>query len=246
MSDRVRNAGVVFPAGHYLTRQGEVGQHAWLIEDGRLEVILDGVDGPRKLGVIGKGAVVGEMALIDGAPRSAGVRALTQVRCIELSRSAFKQMIECCEPLAYYLLCTLIAAIRRSYGSKELHDADSDFSIRSVKNPHKILDRRSFEAGYVFFRQGDPGASAYLIQSGSVVIRRTGDDGETGVLAHLGPGRMFGELALLGDRPRGADAVAEQPTTCEIISRDNFDRAVASMPPILKAIMRIYVQQLSR
>lgn len=245
MSDRAKNAGVVFPAGHYLMRQGEIGRHAWLIEDGRLEVILDGLDGRRRLGVIGKGAVVGEMALIDGAPRSAGVRALTEVRCIELSRDTFKQMIDRCEPLAYYLLSTLIAAIRRSYGSKELREADSDFSIRSVKSPDKILHRRSFEAGYVFFRQGEPGTAAYLIQSGSVVIHRTDDDGKSSVLARLGPGRMFGELALLGDRPRGADAVAEQTTTCEIISRESFDRAVASMPPILKAIMRIYVQQLS-
>lgn len=236
---------VTLPVGHYLTRQGENGDRAWLIEDGKLEVLLTTVDGTRKLGIIGKGAVVGEMSLIDGAPRSASVVALTAVRAVELSRAAFRQMVERCEPLAYYLLTSLIAAIRRSYGLKEYGEAHTDFGIRSVKSPQKILDRRSFEKGHVFFKQGDRGAAAYLIQSGGVAIVKKGDDGESTVLARLGPGRIFGELALLSGRPRAAAAVAEQTVICEVITRDNFAKAVMSLPPILRAIIRIYVEQLS-
>lgn len=237
---------VTFPAGHFLIRQGEAGDRAWLIEDGRLEVTLDTTDGQRKLGVISKGAMVGEMALIDGAPRSANVVTLSDVRAVELSRAAFRQMVDRCEPLAYYLLTTLIATIRRSYGLKEYRESDGNFNIRSVKNPLKILDRRSFEKGYVFFRQGDAGSSAYLIQSGSVVINRAEKDGEPEALAHLGPGRIFGELALLGGTPRAATAVAEQNTICEIISRENFAQVVMNLPPVLRAIIRIYVQQLTQ
>lgn len=241
---------VVFPAGSFLTRQGEPGDRAWLIESGALEATLDTLDGRRKLGSIGRGAVVGEMALIDGAPRSANVQATSEVHAVELSRAAFKQMIDRCEPLAYYLLTTLIAAIRRSYGLKEYGENESNFNIRSVKNPQKILDRRSFEQGYVFFRQGDAGVAAYLIQSGAVTITRGESAGgeSTGgpvVVARLGPGRIFGELALLGDRPRAATATAEQNTICEIISQENFAQVVMALPPVLRAIIRIYVQQLS-
>lgn len=244
-SQQPANQRVTIPEGCYLTRQGDEGDRAWLIEDGALEVLLTTTDGTRKLGVIGKGAVVGEMSLIDGAPRSASVVATTDVRAIELSRVAFRQMLERCEPLAYYLLTSLIAAIRRSYGLKEYGEAHTDFGIRSVKSPQKILDRRSFEKGQVFFKQGDRGVAAYLIQSGSVVIVKKGADGENIVLAHLGPGRIFGELALLSGRPRAAAAVAEQTTICEVITRDNFSKAVMSLPPILRAIIRIYVEQLS-
>lgn len=243
-SQQPANQRVTIAEGHYLTRQGDEGDRAWLIEDGTLEVLLTTADGTRKLGVIGKGAVVGEMALIDGAPRSASVVATSTVRAVELSRVAFRQMLDRCEPLAYYLLTSLIAAIRRSYGLKEMGDANTDFGIRSVKSPQKILDRRSFEKNHVFFRQGERGNAAYLIQSGGVAIVRKGDNGETTVLARLGPGRIFGELALLSGRPRAASAIAEQTTICEVITRESFSKAVMSLPPILRAIIRIYVEQL--
>ncbi len=102
------------------------------------------------------------------------------------------------------------------------------------------MPRRRFPAGTVLMRQGEPGTAAFLVQSGAVGIRRDEEE-----IAVLGPGRIFGELALLANRPRAATAVALEATVCEIIRKDHFTQAVASLPPILRSLTRIYIEQLA-
>lgn len=233
-----------FPEGYELIRQGDLGDQAWLVENGKLEVVQTTPEGVRSLAIIGRGAIVGEMALIDHGLRSASVFARTDVSCIELSRAMFEQLIRQCQPLASYLLESLVAAIRRVYGLPQDERAFGSSEIRSMRNNEKILDRRVYCEGYRFFSQGDPGVSAYLVQTGLVAIRRTVGTHEE-ELAQLGTGRIFGELALLQSAPRLASAVALDRTVCEVIRKDQFDKVIASMPPILRALTKIYMTQLS-
>lgn len=228
------------PAETLLVRQGEAGDCAWLIQSGELEVLLEGPDGPRRLGTVGANAIVGEMALLDDGLRSATVRALTPVEAVVLSRDTFRALRGRCPPLAAYLLESLVAAIRRSYGLPQPERQEGGAGIRSSESFATVADRRLFRLGHSFFRQGDSGTAAYLIQSGSVSVQR--DGAELGV---LGPGRIFGELALLANRPRAATVVALEPTVCEIIRKDQFTKAIETMPPILRSLTRIYIEQLS-
>lgn len=229
-----------FPAGTVLMRQGDAGNCAWLIEAGTLDVLLDGPEGRRRLGTVGARAVVGEMALIDDGARSATVLAASDVEAVELSRAGFRALLGRCPPLAAYLLESLIAAIRRTYGLPQAERPEGGADIRSSVSDGRVIDRRMFRLGHVFFRQGDEGAAAYLIQTGAVGIRRDGVE-----IAALGPGRIFGEMALLTSRPRAADAVALEATVCEVIRKDHFVRAVAAMPPVLRSLTRIYIDQLA-
>ncbi len=229
-----------FPAGTVLIRQGEPGDRAWLIEAGELEVLLDGPEGTRRLGTVGRGAIVGEMALLDDGLRSATVRARTEIEAVELCRDTFRALLGKCPPLAAYLLESLIAAIRRTYGLAQPERLEGGSDIRSSKTFDRVMERRMFRAGHTFFRQCDEGAGAYLIQSGSVSIRKSGEE-----IAVLGPGRIFGELALLTHRPRAATAVALEATVCEIIRKDGFAQALSAMPPILRSLTRIYIEQLA-
>ncbi|MBP2315949.1 cyclic nucleotide-binding domain-containing protein [Azospirillum soli] len=229
-----------FPAGTVLIRQGEPGDRAWLIEAGELEVLLEGPEGMRRLGTVGRGAIVGEMALLDDGLRSATVRALNEVEAVELCRDTFRALLGKCPPLAAYLLESLIAAIRRTYGLPQPERQEGGADIRSSNAFDKVVDRRMFREGHTFFRQGDEGTGAYLIQSGLVSIQKSGEE-----IAVLGPGRIFGELALLAHRPRAATAVALEATVCEIIRKDSFTQALSSMPPILRSLTRIYIEQLA-
>ena len=233
-----------FPKGHRVIRQGDVGGCAWLIEDGQMEVFAESATGIRSLAVIGRGAVVGEMALIDDGRRSASVWTVTEVSCVELDRAAFKNLIGKCQPLAGYLLESLVAAIRRAYGLPQEERIEGSTAIRSVNGFDRVLDRRLYPAGYTFFHQDDPGTSAFLIQDGRVSIQQTSDTGMR-ELAQLGPGRIFGELALLNSAPRRASAIALDRVVAEVIYKEKFDGVIASMPPILRALTKIYIQQLS-
>ena len=233
-----------FPPGHFLIRQGDIGDQAWLIESGSLDVIQATSNGSRVLAQIGPGAIVGEMALIDRGQRTASVVARTAVSCVELNQAVYQQLIKKSAPLAAYLLESLVSAIRRAYGFAQEERLEGGADIRSVLTNDKILDRRVYSPGHHFFNQDDPGTAAYLIQSGCVSIQRTVDN-RTRELGQLGPSRIFGELALINAAPRLASAIAVERTVCEVIRKDVFDKVIASMPPMLRALTKIYVTQLS-
>ena len=87
--------------------------------------------------------------------------------------------------------------------------------------------------GTVLFREGDPGREMYVLQSGKVAISKKVRDVEK-VLATLGPGEFFGEMAIISNKPRNASAtVAEaarvlviDPKTFEAMIRGNSEIAV--------------------
>ncbi len=84
-----------------------------------------------------------------------------------------------------------------------------------------LVHEREYLAGEVIFDEGEEGQAIYIVASGDVLICRQGQ-GEAGRVAQLGPGTFFGELALLDDSPRSAQARAA--TACQLIVffRDDF------------------------
>lgn len=223
-----------------LIRQGDTGDRGWILEQGEVEVLLDTPAGTKRLAVLGPGALVGEMALIDDGMRSATVRTVSDVTAVELTGDMVRRHIQAAPPLTAYLLTSLITAIRRAHGIAVEERRPGSVPIKSTRSFDRVLDRRSFPDGHVFFRQGDAATVAFLIQTGQVVIRR--DDAE---LAILGSGRIFGELALLRAQPRVGTAVAAGQTTCEVIRREDFRQVLTAMPPILRSLTKIYVEMLS-
>ena len=102
-----------------------------------------------------------------------------------------------------------------------------------------LLHERDFLEGEVIFDEGDEGQAIYIIASGEVLIARQdqgahvdGHDngvsqprrrqGDTGRVAQLGPGTFFGELALLDNSPRSAQARAASPCKVFVFFRDDF------------------------
>jgi NADH dehydrogenase len=86
-----------------------------------------------------------------------------------------------------------------------------------------------FAAGQEIIRQGEPGSRFYMISSGKVeVVRRTGTDDQ--VVATLGPGQYFGEVALLQASGRTATVRAVEDTTVLSIARRDFTALVENLP----------------
>jgi len=78
-----------YESGDVIVRKGEAGIGFYLITDGTVEVRSDG----RVLSKLGPGQFFGEMALLDGQPRSADVVALEPSRCLALSSWSFKSIL---------------------------------------------------------------------------------------------------------------------------------------------------------
>jgi CRP-like cAMP-binding protein len=80
--------------------------------------------------------------------------------------------------------------------------------MTSSSNEHLALQKklsRTYKAGTVLFREGEPGANMFVIQSGSVQITRW-VGGQEAVLAVLPAGEFFGEMSIINNRPRSATA----------------------------------------
>ena len=122
----------------------------------------------------------------------------------------------------------------------------SESDITLVAN---AMRRRNYRRGEVIFRQDDPGNALYLIDSGTVKISRQGEDGREITLTLLHSGEYFGELALLDDEPRSADAIAVEPTTVYLLPKAEFKSFLLANPHVplqmLSAMSRMYVRRLT-
>lgn len=100
------------------------------------------------------------------------------------------------------------------------------------------LQRVVVRAGQVVFEQGSPGDDLYVIESGQVQIIRQLENGMESALAMLEAGEIFGEMALLEERPRSARVVAYSDATLLSMSRQTFDRLIEEAPTVAVHLLK--------
>ncbi|MBP8810504.1 MAG: Crp/Fnr family transcriptional regulator [Kofleriaceae bacterium] len=90
--------------------------------------------------------------------------------------------------------------------------------------PENLIERfaRDYPAGEVLFREGDRGQQMFVVQAGSVEIRRRVGDSER-IVAVVPPGEFFGEMAILNGRPRSATAIVREPARLLVIESRTFE-----------------------
>ena len=109
----------------------------------------------------------------------------------------------------------------------------------------RLVPRR-FGAGQVIFHLGDPGGLLYIISRGKIKISYTTPDGQEVVLAILGPGDFFGELALLDDSPRSATAESLEPTETWTLHREDFIHYITENPAFALHVLQTLAQHIRR
>ncbi len=98
---------------------------------------------------------------------------------------------------------------------------------------------RNFAPGEIIFREGDPGAEFFVIQSGRVEIR-SGNR----LLETLEENDIFGEMALIDDEPRSATVVAATDVIAAPVSEKQFLFLVRHTPYFALRVMRILTERL--
>jgi len=90
----------------------------------------------------------------------------------------------------------------------------SQLKDREIKEFQRISHIRTYSPDETIFYEGEPGVGMYIIQTGIVKITKKSEgDYEDTLLAELSDGDFFGELALLDDSARSANAIAAKDTT---------------------------------
>lgn len=102
-----------FSAGEEIFGEGGIGDVAYVVQDGEVEIAKTTSNNKRKvLGYIRNGGMFGEMALIDGKPRMAGARATKTTTCLIVRRDIFEKKLNAADAFVKGLLRILVRNVR--------------------------------------------------------------------------------------------------------------------------------------
>ena len=127
-------------------------------------------------------------------------------------------------------------------------DAKKKFAFFKPKTHAVYLEpnsemTRSYPQDCMIFSESAPGADMFIIQSGEVSISKIVDGNEV-TLAILHKGDMFGEMALLENKPRSASAIAHTDCHLMVINRANFNQMVSTQPQLIAKLTTTLAERL--
>lgn len=109
----------------------------------------------------------------------------------------------------------------------------------------QIATARSFPASQFIFREGDAGLAMFVIGEGRVRISKSVPGVGEEALAILEPGQYFGEMALIEEGPRSADAIAHTSCTVYEIAREKLDQLMFTDKDLAYVLLWTFVRTLS-
>ncbi|XP_070820382.1 cGMP-dependent protein kinase 2 [Chaetodon trifascialis] len=222
-----------YQQGEYVIKQGEPGNHLFVLGDGKLDVFQHN----KLLTSITVWTTFGELAILYNCTRTASVRAVNKVRTWALDREVFQNIM------------------RRTAETR--HEQYRNF-LRSVSllanlpedKLSKIVDCLEveyYDKGEYVIREGEEGSTFYIIAQGKVKVTQSTEAHKVPqIINTLQRGDYFGEKALISDDVRSANIIAEENgVECLVIDRETFDQTVGTFNELQKYLQG-YVATLDR
>lgn len=129
------------------------------------------------------------------------------------------------------------------------HSAESKAQLQTMSAPltpppeNRQGLARTFQDREMIFIEHEPGSELYIINQGRVKITKIVDQNEV-LLAVLKPGDIFGEMALLENKPRSASAVANGVVTTMAINKANFETMVQAQPQLAVKLITTFSERI--
>ena len=188
------------------------------------------------------------MAAISDSPRSATAVAKTACRVISLDDKGFAAALQKKPEFALMMLGTMIMRLRGMIA--KLSGVPSTGELKESRVFDKALIATMinglgqnamvrYDQGKVIMVAGQAGALMYVVTEGRVAISIRG-----AVVERVGPGGIFGEMALVDQSPRAANAVAETDCALLAINRNVFLSLVKSEPAFGIALLSAMAERL--
>jgi CRP-like cAMP-binding protein len=201
------------------------------------------------IGTVKISEIFGEMAAISESPRTATAVARTACRVIALDEKEFQKALQVKPEFALMLMGMMILRLRGMISRLTQNALDGE----AGSNESRVFDKSMVEGlakglghgamsrhakGTVLFKEGAPGALAYVVQEGRVSVSIQGK-----VVQRVGPGGIFGELALVDQAARAASALAETECALLAINRTVFVNLVKANPEFGAALLSAVAQR---
>jgi len=233
----------------------EEGSAGIVSEGARMYLLLEGevTLSVRKkvIGTIGKGDIFGEMASISQFPRSATAVARTDCSVISFDENQFRSAVAKSPEFALMLMTIIISRLLETVATltrggalseKDRWDRAAVFDRKLLADlQHEFEDKppASHPAKKVIMKEGEKGMFSYVVLEGTVAISIEGK-----IVEKIGPGGMFGEMALVNQNPRGATATAETDCSLLAINRNEFMNLVKTRPAFATSLLKALSQRL--
>jgi serine/threonine-protein kinase len=137
----------------------------------------------------------------------------------------------------------VVRAMATDSGDRFPSVADLRQELRSFLRGSAEYPIREVAAGAHIIREGEDGDEVYILVSGRVQVYRE-IDGERVVLGELGPGEVFGEMAILTSSPRTASVVAVEDCVLRVLTAEILDREVRGLKPWMAVLTRTLAHRL--
>jgi uncharacterized membrane protein len=117
---------------------------------------------------------------------------------------------------------------------------------RAAQRICDLLSTKECQPTETLFRAGELGNSMYLIEKGKIRISMKSADGEELILAELGRGDFFGEMALLDGKARSANATSVEDSRLAVLSREHFLEFISTSPNAAVEMLTALTRRLRR
>ena len=121
-------------------------------------------------------------------------------------------------------------------------NTNNSAGLQSTNTRLSGIGRKKYDRDQVIFREHENGDVAYIIANGQVQIIKESDNGPK-VLGVLEKGAMFGEMALIDNKPRMASAKAiNGPVELLIVSKANFQKKMEQLDPFTRGLIKFMAE----
>lgn len=230
---------VELSAGQWLFRQGDPGDSMFVLESGRVEVVLLIESGDEMVvDKLERGAIIGEMALLSGLSRAAGVRATEDCTLIRFSSNSYERLYASYDQVRQQIVDLATPRFRSAQSASILRDYLGDLDAEALHDLEAKLQWRHVGAGELLFEQGDVGDSMVIVINGRLRIVSKYPNGDVKFSAEIGRGQTTGEFAILTGAKRTASVYAVRDSDLLVLSADVFEYVSGHYPKVGLQIAR--------
>ncbi|MBV9355572.1 MAG: cyclic nucleotide-binding domain-containing protein, partial [Chloroflexi bacterium] len=221
--------------GETVFGQGDAPDGYYVVVSGNARVLVEDETGREvSLNMLGPGDAFGEASLLEGTPRTASVRASSDLKLLRLDRGLFQGLLESYPEIEEEF--NAAAKARKVNDFLRLHSAFAVLPRHATLGLIDALQEISLNDGEVAVRQGAPADAMFLVQEGRLGVWREDGSGTPRRVRTLHAGEFFGERALVERGARTATVRAEGPVLLRKLADEHFQRLLVDVPEFARRV----------
>ena len=236
-----------------LVCEGELSDTVYLVIEGEFVTAIR-APGSSPTGTIDvgrslPGQLIGEVAALVGAPRSATIRASGDAVVLAVESAKFVSWLDEEPDAAERIVAVARQRLRNVQVAAMAVELFGEGARPLIPQMLESAEWVELEAGATLFEQGDVPDAAYFVLSGRLQVSRRNDDdyGEEQpiILGDIGRAEVVGESAVIQRLPRSATVKALRDTTLARFSVEDFESLLASNPALMLNVVRRIVSRVT-